>query len=154
MSDDTTVADSTTIPAAGPRYVSLPDGQRVYGGSFFHAPDPGTDWLLTVNLMKERELACDVWVPIQDYSTPDGPGALVPVFERILSGQQDVYVGCWGGVGRTGLFMASLLRYLGDPDPVTTVRANYNEHAVETAEQAKFVADFPLRPAPRAAMKP
>jgi hypothetical protein len=59
-------------------------------------------------------------------------------------------VGCMAGQGRTGLFMAAMLKaalvYNGeykDADSVISlIRAQYNPHAVETMGQRKFVEDF------------
>ena len=156
MTEETTNTGGASSEPQQPRvnpFIKLPSGHRIYGGSFFVAPDPGCDYFTTINLMAERDLPADVHIPIRDYSIPSNPGELIKVFEFILADTKDVYVGCWGGVGRTGLFMASLLRYLGDPDPIATVRAQYNAHAVETEEQAQFVADFPKRPDPRPTLK-
>jgi len=115
--------------------------RRMYGGSFFMAPDK-SDYL-TVNLMQEKpELDSSIYFPIRDYSIPQGREALRKVFEEILLSDQDVYVGCFGGKGRTGLFMAAFLKYLGDQNPIYTVRDQYSSHAVETQEQADYVMDF------------
>jgi len=115
--------------------------RRMYGGSFFMAPDK-SDYL-TVNLMQEKpELDSSIYFPIRDFSIPQGREDLRKVFEEILVSDQDVYVGCYGGKGRTGLFMAAFLKYLGDQNPIDTVRSQYSSHAVETQEQANYVMDF------------
>lgn len=115
--------------------------RRMYGGSFFMAPDKND--YLTINLMQEKpELDSSIYFPIRDYSIPQGREALRKVFEEILASDQDVYVGCFGGKGRTGLFMAAFLKYLGNPNPIPTVREQYNSHAVETQEQANYVMNF------------
>ena len=115
--------------------------RRMYGGSFFLAPDK-KDYL-TVNLMQEKpELDSAVYFPIRDYSIPNGREDLRQVFEQILASDQDVYVGCFGGKGRTGLFMAAFLKYLGNQDPIPTVREQYNVHAVETKDQDNYVMEF------------
>lgn len=115
--------------------------RRMYGGSFFLAPDKAD--YLTINLMQEKpELDSTIYFPIRDYSIPQGREPLRKVFEDILASDQDVFVGCFGGKGRTGLFMAAFLKYLGDQNPIPTVRAQYNSHAVETQQQADYVMDF------------
>lgn len=45
-------------------------------------------------------------------------------------------------MGRTGLFLAILAKAVGFNDPVAYVRKHYYNHAVETAEQAKYVEAF------------
>lgn len=130
--------------------------RRMYGGSFFLAPDK--EDYLTVNLMQEKpELDSAIYFPIRDYSIPNGREDLRKVFEEILASDQDVYVGCFGGKGRTGLFMAAFLKYLGDQNPIPTVRGQYNEHAVETQQQADYVMNFysleVLPPSPASKLK-
>lgn len=121
--------------------------RRMYGGSFFLAPDKNE--YLTINLMQERpNLDSSIYVPITDFSIPQNQETLREVFEQVLASSQDVYVGCFGGKGRTGLFMAAFLKYLGDPNPIATVREQYNSHAVETPEQAYYVMDFDVRQTP------
>lgn len=117
--------------------------RKMFGGSFFHSP--ASDDYLTINLMKEHPLHCDIYYPITDFSIPSDTASLVEVFEHIRASDKDVYVGCFGGRGRTGLFMAAFLKYLGDPTPIATVRNQYNPHAVETAEQMAYVNAFPTR---------
>lgn len=122
--------------------------RRMYGGSFFKAPQ--SLQLLTINLMAEHPLPCDIHVPIVDYSVPENPLDLVHAFDRILEDNRDVYVGCFGGIGRTGLFMSCFLKYLGHPNPLAHVREHYNPHAVETPDQERFLENFhfiaPLSP--------
>ena len=67
---------------------------------------------------------------------------LVEVLAR--SSTERVEVGCMGGRGRTGTALACLAILDDAPatDAVAYVRQYYNPDAVETAEQASFVADF------------
>lgn len=55
-----------------------------------------------------------------------------------------VFIGCKGGIGRTGMVMAGLVRALGidSHEPVAWVRANYLRHAVETEAQVRLVETF------------
>ena len=114
----------------------------VTGGPFVNCPPS----MVGVKMAKEIRRACVVDIPTDDYSTPDplvlerGLGKAV---EYLLAGKP-VYVGCMGGKGRTGLFLAVLAKAFGIKDPVEYIRANYYAHAVETTEQYDFVTDFPI----------
>ena len=123
---------------------------KMFGGSFFMAPS--SEDYLTINLMAENPLPCNVYVPIRDFSVPSSPKQLLGVFEYIHDSKNPVYVGCFGGKGRTGLFMACYLKYLGYDNPIEMVRSQYNPHAVETGEQEEFVRQFPVRSAPAPAV--
>jgi hypothetical protein len=116
---------------------------EVYGGPYFDRPSN----MVGVKLAREISEPCDIDLPILDYSVPDpqqASKALQACFERMQKGES-LYVGCWGGKGRTGLFMALMAKASGHPDPIGHARATYNPHAVETQEQADFVRDFPIR---------
>lgn len=117
--------------------------RRMYGGSFFHAPEQ--EDYFTVNLMKEYPLPSTRYVPIPDFSQPSNADQFIQVFEEILNQPKDVYVGCFGGKGRTGLFMACFLKYLGEEYPLERVRHEYNPHAVETEGQWMFLEGFSTR---------
>ena len=54
------------------------------------------------------------------------------------------YVGCLMGQGRTGMFMACLLKVFGYDHPISEARALYNPKAVETQQQEFFVQDYPV----------
>jgi hypothetical protein len=105
------------------------------------------------------------FVPWEDYGTPYVPWRQVRAviedwFARAKSGQR-VEVGCMGGHGRTGTFLACAA-LLADPNltpegAIAWVRANYCTKAVEDASQHHFVAWFAdpsldafyTRPAPK-----
>src|SRR3546814_6948484 len=61
-------------------------------------------------------------VPTRDFSVPDKAelrDGLFDTFEMMVSGHaEDMYVGCMGGTGRTGLFMAAFAKMLAVDDPV------------------------------------
>lgn len=124
--------------------------KRLYGGSFFQAPE-SADYL-KINLMAEYPLPCDYYLPIQDYSYPTDIVKMVNIFEAIKNSDKDAYVGCFGGVGRTGLFMSCFLKYLGYEKPLLHVRQQYNPKAVETQGQMDFLYTFqaPKSLAPKA----
>ncbi|HEY0819767.1 MAG TPA: protein-tyrosine phosphatase family protein [Rhizobacter sp.] len=130
----------------------------VTGGPFDYSPQLSPE-TLTVKLAKEINLPCDVDLPIRDFSTPNiqlAELALRSAIRAIKNGRP-VYVGCMAGQGRTGLFLALLvkvaqdyeLRWGENPEdaadllpPVEYVRKHYYAHAVETAGQYAFVNQF------------
>jgi hypothetical protein len=96
----------------------------------------------------------EISIPTEDYKTPDPKqlkAGLKQAVKQILNGRP-VYVGCMGGRGRTGLFMAVLAKAFGVANPVEYVRANYYHHAVETKPQYQFVTDFKIPYTVRAAI--
>lgn len=130
----------------------------VYGGSYLNY-EHGIRRLKGVKMAIEIDKPCDISIPTKDFSVPTQAimteGVLCAVMS-IMDGN-DLYVGCMGGTGRTGLFMACLVKALNDyqdthdssffpVNPVSYVRANYKAHAVETVEQQEFVASFKTTP--------
>jgi hypothetical protein len=108
-----------------------------------------TDNMVGICVRAERTQGkeMDAHVPIVDFQTPTP--AMRPAFEKALRvamgaalREKMVYVGCMGGMGRTGLFLAVLAKAAGIPDPVEYVRANYYSGAVETDEQYDFVENY------------
>lgn len=114
----------------------------VYGGPYREAePD-----MFGVKLAVEIALPCDLSLPIKDFSVPDEEmliETLRKVVQRIGDGEA-VYVGCMGGRGRTGLFLAMLAKAWGIENPIQYVRQNYYKHAVETKAQELFVLMTPI----------
>jgi hypothetical protein len=80
-----------------------------------------------------------------DFSVPPDPSAaaaaLTALLDRARTGQR-VEIGCLGGHGRTGTALAWLAVLSGrsPSEAVEWVRANYCEQAVETDDQASFIA--------------
>jgi hypothetical protein len=128
--------------------VVMPDGTEVVAVSF-DEPDP-----------YQRDLAPDFglyldprWQPPwphhvldwPDFGVPEDPAVVVAALEslreRSRSGAR-VEIGCLGAHGRTGTALACLAVLCGQPAPdaVAWVRRTYCEGAVETDEQARFVA--------------
>ena len=117
----------------------------VIGGPF-DAYKPGVNGDFGICVRRERVPAtADVVLPIADFSVPTDDDAVVAALsdaiDALLAGKR-VYVGCMGGWGRTGLFFALLAKAAGVADPVAYVRQTYTPHAVETASQQRYVADF------------
>lgn len=129
----------------------------IFGGPF-RQYETGTRRLVGVKMAREIDHPHDISIPTKDYSVPDPDdmiAGLLAAIERMAEGN-DLYVGCLGGIGRTGLFMAVAAKtliayhdgeYAKNTDPVKLVRAYYLPHAVETSEQLSYVASFDVGPA-------
>lgn len=61
---------------------------------------------------------------------------------QLIANGVPVYAGCFGGIGRTGTFLAILAKAAGHDDAVAYVRKHYIPEAVETEEQESFVEEF------------
>jgi protein-tyrosine phosphatase len=99
-----------------------------------------------VKMAEEIEAPCNVDIPTRDYDTPSLKkldAGLKRTVKAILAGKQ-VYIGCMGGMGRTGLFLAILAKAFGVEAPVEYVRKHYYKHAVETKEQYRFVREYQI----------
>jgi hypothetical protein len=127
----------------------LPFGRtdvNIYGGPYRQRPlnIPG------VKMAVEIRDSCDVDIPTEDFNVPKVADLKRGLFKTLwlLRTRGHIYVGCMGGIGRTGLFMAVLTRVLtgvGGPDSIAEVRRQYKAHAVETDQQQDYVANFPIR---------
>jgi hypothetical protein len=117
---------------------------RVFGGPYAARPQ-GT---VGLKMAAEIRAFCDISVPTEDFSVPSDADALQGLeraIEDILRGMP-VYVGCMGGIGRTGLMLALIAKAWGEQDPVGYVREHYYPHAVETKDQQHFVRNFEIPP--------
>lgn len=98
-----------------------------------------------VKMAVEIKDPCEISIPTRDFSTPsvgDVDAGLRQAVSRLMDGEQ-LYVGCMGGYGRTGLFLSILAKaFKVSNDPVAYVRAVYSPRAVETGEQERFVASY------------
>lgn len=105
---------------------------------------PGT---FGVRLTEDHQLnlPCNLHFPIPDFGVPKARAFEDFLIEIIKVADNGAipYVGCYGGIGRTGTVVAALARtLLVTQDPVTWARANYLSHAVETQEQRRLVDTF------------
>ena len=105
------------------------------------------DFGVCVRAERTQDADYDVLLPIADFSVP-APGlelhvrdALKDIIDAALD-RKTVWVGCMGGWGRTGLFLALLAKACGIEDPIGYVRKHYTPRAVETHEQVSYVQDF------------
>ena len=122
----------------------------IYGGPF-KAFEPGTRRLVGVKMAEELDFIHDIDIPTRDYSVPDPQDMEDGMIEALqaLHDGHDIYVGCMGGIGRTGLFMGCMTKLLIDlealpeaSDPVAYVRKHYIPHAIETSDQQTYVRTF------------
>lgn len=85
----------------------------------------------------------DIYFKIQDMGVPKDLTEfkkLISYTAKAMKNGKSVYVGCIGGHGRTGLFLAALTKFMtGDKDAITTVRENYCHKAVESTEQINWL---------------
>jgi hypothetical protein len=124
---------------------------EVFGGPFRKIPE----YMFGVKMAVEISQHCDVNVPTRDFDVPkisDLQKGIVQALMAVMNGEQ-VYVGCMGGIGRTGLFLAALAKVQieyrrakhrkgrGD-DPVLYVRQHFIPHAVETQQQKDYIDNF------------
>lgn len=115
-------------------------GFRVYGGPYRAKPDDMTGVKMAIEIRAD----CRVDIPTRDFNVPDKhllDAGLNDAINCMLRGET-LYVGCMGGMGRTGLFLAVLAKALGIKNPVEVVRDKYYAHAVETEKQYRFVMDY------------
>lgn len=87
------------------------------------------------------------WLPVPDQGVgdPGDVGGLIAWIEGRLCDNARVLVHCLGGVGRSGMVVACLLkrRGLAADDAIAEVRRARSPRAVETAVQEAFVQAFP-----------
>jgi len=85
----------------------------------------------------------DIYFKIADMGVPkslEDFKKLLSYTAKAMKAGKKVFVGCIGGHGRTGLFLAALTKVMiGDEDATTTVRENYCHKAVESTEQIKWL---------------
>ncbi|MCO5157857.1 MAG: hypothetical protein M9945_14105 [Aquamicrobium sp.] len=119
---------------------------ELVGGPFDRYPTvKGVNFGVCVRAERVPARGVAVHLPIHDFAVPQDDGqvryALKDTLEAALAGKS-VYVGCAGGWGRTGLFLALIAKTAGVEDPIDYVRRSYTPRAVETKEQEAYVEDF------------
>lgn len=131
------------VPLAGGPYLDKPDDPNYFG----------------IKVAAEIDRPYSVKIDIEDFQIPASPGevelALLSALAAARMGSIP-YVGCMGGMGRTGTILGIMVkaltraarpRILGVPlgrvpDPVDYVREHYNPHACETGAQQQYVRGF------------
>lgn len=125
------------------------DNMYVYGNPYRAKPDG----IAGVKMAAEIDLPCDVDIPTEDFSVPD-----MAVFEKgitaameILINKGEIYIGCMGGIGRTGLAIAGLIKLHDQLFQASTrkatvyrdhIRHHVHPHAIETKQQLDFIDQY------------
>ena len=145
--------------AARPGYPAEPAPSREVEATVREWVGKGIE--VVVSLMEDAELAARcpgffdalrrheltvLRFPIVDFGVPSDAlafgGLVVDVRERLSRGQT-VLAHCNAGLGRTAVFLGSLLRSCGFPgDPVAEIRRIYQPGAMENPVQEAFVRGF------------
>lgn len=123
----------------------------VYGGPYRKVPD--LFW--GVKMAEEIDFPHMVDIPTKDFSVPEVSVLKAGIVKALMAmiNEENVYAGCMGGIGRTGIFLAALAKVQIEyrkakhrpgrgEDPVLYVRKHFIPHAVETAQQEKYIADL------------
>ena len=123
----------------------------VYGGPYYDVP---VDYW-GVKMAVEIEHPHMVSVPTRDFDVPKVSDLQAGIVKALMAmiNEEDVYVGCMGGIGRTGIFLAALAKVQIEyrkskhragrgEDPVLYVRKHFLPHAVETQQQMQYIEDF------------
>ncbi len=116
----------------------------IAGGPYGQFQDYRVGICLAPEVIANTGLKYDWIVAWPDFGIPDEyevKQALVQTCMH-LKRRSPVYVGCMGGIGRTGTFLALLCKMGGEYFPVAYVRKHYLPHAVETQQQQTFIDDF------------
>lgn len=122
---------------------------KLQAGTIYSCPG---DEIKCISLAKEI-YGTHYWdhLPIEDFSVPDDPEQVKALIKRMalaMAKGEKLYVGCAGGVGRTGMFLGLLYKALAPADiqeainPVSWVRQHFKSYAIETMEQKDYVLSF------------
>jgi protein-tyrosine phosphatase len=125
-------------------YISKNKFYTIAGGPYKEKPQDLVGVKMAQEIPFHEKSAYQISIPTKDWSIPNKAQldkGLYEAVKQVALGRM-VYVGCMGGKGRTGLFLAVLAKAFGQLYPVEYVRMNYNKHAVETPEQYKFVENY------------
>jgi hypothetical protein len=137
-------------------------GLVIHGGSCGHPMITDADVYIGFDASMTFSRRHWPWLPghevlfrITDMQAPDDPQAFRQLVDwtahRLLDGAK-VHCGCVGGHGRTGTFLAALLKVMaGETDATAHVREHYCQKAVESAAQVAFLKrHFGIAPVPPA----
>jgi len=130
------------------RIVRFPDGTEVAAAPLCarREDDPSRDFGLYLD-PRWAPTWDAVVVDWPDFGLPTDPetaaAQILAAFERAKRGES-VEIGCAGGLGRTGTVLACMAILAGVPadGAVAWVRTNYDPRAIETPDQAAWVAWF------------
>lgn len=127
-------------------------GLTVYGGSCSHPMVKDADVYIgfdynvsggTPRFPWEGPMPVIIRYPVSDGSAPADPESFRKMvdwtLDQLKQGKK-VHVGCIGGHGRTGTFLAALVAvHTGNTKAVEYVRENYCKSAVESTSQVNFL---------------
>jgi protein-tyrosine phosphatase len=134
---------------AGPGVLRLPSGRLVRGRGLKRPEPDGPAPTFAIYLLGRRPPPVpweSRWLRWPDFGLPADTGeltsALTEAWRRAAAHR--VEIGCAGGRGRTGTALACLAILDGLPSSqaVAFVRQHYDQHAVETRRQARYVSRF------------
>jgi hypothetical protein len=123
---------------------------NLVGGPYRNKPEG----FYGIKMAAEINADCVISIPTEDYSVPATSRLIAGLYCGIAMAQQQVpiWVGCFGGIGRTGLYFAALAKVMAryqklmkhkvTIDPIRFTREQYLSHAVETKEQIQYIADL------------
>ena len=154
---ETKHVSAKTIKPYAPCHVThkpmpLNHGLEINGGSCLDPKVKGCDIYIGFEIgMKFTDKSfpwnegAEVLYVIRDQNVPTKPKNFAKLVEWVaeqLQAGRTVHAGCVGGHGRTGMFFAALVSYLGvSDDPIKYVRENYCNRAVESQKQIDFLAE-------------
>jgi protein-tyrosine phosphatase len=102
-----------------------------------------------VRLAPEILADSEVTVRVEDFKVPEDEEAWLraakDLIRHALRGRR-AFVGCRGGVGRTGMMIATVAKILGETSPVFWTRRNWRREAIETLAQERFVQGLDVSP--------
>lgn len=137
---------------SAPGVVHLPSGRLVRGRAVSRPVPDGLRPALGIYLLDRRPPAVpweSRWLCWPDFSLPADPAAVLATLTEgwQRAATERVEIACAGGHGRTGTALACLAILDGVParTAVAFVREHYDQHAVETASQCRYVAQWPDR---------
>lgn len=130
--------------------LSLGGELKIWGGSCLHPKKKNADIYIGFDRGMSYTEKSYPWLgggeflyPIRDQAAPDNTESFKSMVEWTAGQIQDgkeVHAGCIGGHGRTGLFFAALVAYMGvSKNAIEYVRKNYCDRAVESDAQVKFL---------------
>jgi protein-tyrosine phosphatase len=124
----------------------------VYAGRFLEVAKLAQPVDVTIRLAQEfwNQERATIAIETHDFQCPPNHQQVkyaMLVAAQALAEGYDVYCGCAGGIGRTGMFLAVLVAAYRPrvEDPIAFVRVKYNTHSVATASQEAWVHDFVRR---------
>lgn len=106
-----------------------------------------------VKMAAEIPAECLISIPTRDFDVPDEQVFKQGLQRAVMAIDLGLplYVGCMGGIGRTGLFLAGMAKIMTEYrkkmhrpqfDPILYVRQQYIPHAVETKQQVEFIEEL------------